>query len=648
MRAFALIALLLILIAAAMPSAVMADTSTANSFAQRLLFRAVMVDARAGTLEQGDPRLDALRGYPLFEYITAADLRQQLDSHPGAALDERIAAFIDNNPDLPPAQRLRDPWLESLGERGRWQQVLTHTKPSDDTADQCRVVHARIELKQSPRANALALWRVGRSQPDTCNPVFKWLDEQGLLTPDEIMKRARLSLLSGHYGLVRYLAGKLPANLAAITEQWLAVAEQPASLRYARSLPDDILAYAFKRYALQDWEAAAELYPTLVERLQPGPQARYEMQRYIALLYAQDQQPEALIWFARLDDPRMDDHTRAWEVRAALWQRRWPLVIDAIRAMPPAQANEEVWRYWLGRALRETGATQQANKILAPLATHRSYHGYLAADLLGQPYSFNERPLPPHPKARARVLALPSLARASELQALGEDWLFRLEWNEVTDDLDQTELREAARIAAERGWYSRAIITLARGDYWDALDIRYPTPHLAAVKRAAGANDLSPAYVLAIMRTESLFQPAVVSPAGAVGLMQLMPATARLVARRHDMNTPSTSSLRLPATNIRLGTRYLRAMQDRFGGNLALATAAYNAGPNAVERWLPRDGDLPPEIWIANISYTETRDYVERVMAHMTVFQHRLSGDVVPLDERLAPVQPSYDDDSTA
>src|SRR5699024_7955542 len=150
------------------------------------------------------------------------------------------------------------------------------------------------------------------------------------------------------------------------------------------------------------------------------------------------------------------------------------------------------------------------------------------------------------------------------------------------------------------------------------------------------------------IRTESLFQPAAVSPAGAVGLMQLMPATARLVARRHGMNTPSSGSLRLPAVNIRLGTRYLRSMQDRFGGNLALATAAYNAGPNAVERWLPRQGALPPAIWIANISYTETRDYVERVMAHMTVFQHRLEGRVVPLDKRLAPVRSAYADDTSA
>lgn len=631
---------LLMLFAVAVPH--IAAAATTQRAQQRELFESLMDEARNGRLERNDPQLDRLRGYPLFKYVIAADLRHRLDANPGAALDSQIQAFIENNPDLPPAKRLRDPWLESLGERGRWEKVLAYTHPEDDTADQCRAVHARIERGQSPREQALALWRKGHSQPKTCNPVFAWLDEQGLLTADEILRRAKLSYLSGHYGMVRYLAGKLPQNLAARTEKWLNVAQNPGTLRHTQSLPDDILAYAFKRYALQDWSAAAQLYPKLVKRLEPGAQARYEMKRHIAMLYAQDQQPEALIWFARLDESRMDDRARAWETRAAIWQQRWPLVIDAIRDMPAEQADEEEWRYWLGRALLETQKTQKAERILAELAGHRSYHGYLAADLLGMDYSFNYHPLPPHPKVRARILDLPALARARELKALGHGWLFRLEWNEVIDGLDETGLREAARIASKRGWHSRAIITLAQGDYWDALDIRYPTPYLASIKTSAAATHLKPAYVLAIIRTESLFMPAVSSSAGAIGLMQLMPATARLVARHNNLATPSRNDLRHPATNIRLGTSYLQKMLARFGGNLALATAAYNAGPNAVERWLPRQGTVAPAIWIANISYTQTREYVKRVIKHMIVFQHRLTGDVIPLDEWIAPVQSAY------
>lgn len=639
---------LLTLIAVVMPITVSAAASSnAQLTTQRVLFRAVMVEARSGTLANDDPRLDKLRTYPLFKYIKAAELRNQLDAKPNKKLDKRIVAFIKNNPSLPPARRLRDPWLETLGERGRWKLILEYTKPTDDTADQCRAVHARIELDQSPKSDALALWGAGRSQPRSCNPVFAWLDKNHLLTTDEILNRARLSLLSGHYNMVRYLAEKLPDKVAEETEKWLNVAQSAAALRDVETLPDDILVYALQRYALRDWEDAADMYPALVKQLNPGAQARYEMQRYIALLYAQDQNANALTWFKKLDKKRMDAHTRGWEVRAALWQRQWSLVIDTIHDMPPAQANDEEWRYWLGRALLETGAKQKALSILDELATHRSYHGYLAADLLGQKYSFNLRPLPTHSQARSRVLSLPALARARELHAIGQTWRFRLEWNEVVDDLNQAELREAARIASQRGWYSRAIITLARSGYWDALDIRYPTPYLTAVEYSANKNTLSPAYVLAIIRTESLFQPAIVSSAGAIGLMQLMPATARQVARRNNIATPSRYSLRQPADNIRLGSHYLHSMKEEFDGNLALATAAYNAGPNAVKRWLPHENAVPPAIWIANISYTETREYVQRVMAHMTVFQHRLTDNVVPLKKRLAPIRPSYEDNQS-
>src|SRR5699024_5359126 len=163
-------------------------------------------------------------------------LRHALDVAPNSTLDKRVAAFIDANPNLPPAQRLRDPWLETLGKRGRWKRVLAYTHADDDTADQCRAVHARIALNEKPVNNALALWRVGHSQPATCNPVFAWLDKQGLLTADEILRRARLSLLAGQYGMVRYLAGKLPDKLAAKTQKWLAVTQNATALRTVRIL----------------------------------------------------------------------------------------------------------------------------------------------------------------------------------------------------------------------------------------------------------------------------------------------------------------------------------------------------------------------------------------------------------------------------
>ncbi|WP_353179514.1 transglycosylase SLT domain-containing protein [Salinisphaera sp. T5B8] len=623
-----------------------AGTSVAADASQRALFRDALTAAQQGRLDARPDLRSRLQTYPLYNYLSAAELRYRLDTDANAALDTQIEKFIAAHPDLPPAESLRRNWLPSLARRDRWSMLLANTRDSDGGTATCRAVNARIQLGQNPRSEALALWRVGRSQPDACDPVFAWLDRQGLLGANEIRERARLAVLAGQYGLARYLARQLPENQRTAIDRWLDVAETPANLNYASAgLDGDIAVYAFKRYALRDLDGAADLFSPLAERLQLDAAQRHEMKRQLALLYAQSQQPQALVWFARMDHARMrdDEHALGWEIRAAIYNQRWPLVVDAINDLPPAIGNDEEWRYWHARALDAMGRSQQARALYAPLAAERSYHGYLAADALNQDYSLNERPLAVDPAARARVEAKPALARAYELRALGMDHAANLEWNAVIDGLDQAALAQAARIAHEWGWHSRAIITLVKADYWDDLDIRYPTPYSDAVRQFADDNDLDPAYVYAIMRTESLFQPAIRSSAGAVGLMQLLPGTARLVARRMDASTPSSSALTIPEINIQLGAGYLAQMRERWDGNIAMATASYNAGPQRIARWLP-DDDMDPTIWIANIPYTETRNYVQRAMSHMTVFQARLNEHIVPLDKRIDDIRPGYGD----
>jgi soluble lytic murein transglycosylase len=618
--------------------------------AQRAAFRDALAAAQQGRLDSQPGLRSQLQGYPLYDYLAAAELRYRLDTNANTALDARIQSFVNAHPDLPPAESLRRNWLPSLAQRNRWATLLDNTRDSDGSTATCRAVNARIKLGQAPVDAALDLWRVGRSQPDACDPVFAWLEQRGRLSPDEILHRARLAVLEGQYGLTRYLGRKLPDNLAARTDQWLGVAETPANLSYSQpGLDGDIAVYAFKRLALRDLDKAADLLSPLAARLNLDATQSHEMKRYVALLYAQEYKPQALLWFARMDHARMsdDEHALGWEIRAAVYQQRWPLVVDAINDLPPALADEEEWRYWHARALEAMGRTQQARAIYAPLARERSYHGYLAADALNQEYSLNENPLRIDSGARGRVEADPALARARELRALGMDHQAGLEWNVVIDDLDQAGLAQAARIAHEWGWHSRAIITLAKADYWDDLDIRYPTPYDQAVRQFANDNDLDPAYVFAIMRTESLFQPEIRSSAGAVGLMQLLPGTARLVARKTGAARPSSSALTVPEINIQLGSGYLAQMLDRWDGNIAMASASYNAGPQRIQRWLPAE-TMDPTIWIANIPYTETRNYVQRAMSHMTVFQARLSERIEPLDQRIDDVEPSYGDETAS
>ena len=127
------------------------------------------------------------------------------------------------------------------------------------------------------------------------------------------------------------------------------------------------------------------------------------------------------------------------------------------------------------------------------------------------------------------------------------------------------------------------------------------------------------------------------SRAGALGLMQLMPATARGQAKRMKIRSPQTRDLMSPDTNIQLGAGYLGLVYERLDQHPVLATAAYNAGPHRVRKWLP-DRDLPADIWVETIPFSETRGYVQRVMTYTAIYQSRLGETPTRLSERMRPV----------
>jgi len=610
---------------------------------ERERFRSLLDTARTQGLADHRDALARLADYPLAPYLVAADLTWRLNQQPDKTLDREIRDFVDAHPDLPPAWTLRRRWVESLAERQRWPLVLEYVRDGDATSLRCIAAQARIELDKANAAKtARDLWLTGHSQPEACDPVFAWLEETGRLKTALIKERARLAVLDREYGMTRYLRGKLPEAEAESVAGWRNLMRNPGDLHTAHSPDPDIAVAAFKRLALQNVDVAADLLPKAAERWSLSAPHRYEVARYIALLYAQDHREKALDWFRELDDARMDEFARAWRVRAALRQGAWDQALDWIASLPPAMASEERWRYWRARALEATGRQDEALELYGQLAKLRSYHGYLAADRLGREYALNRRTLERDETTRAHLLRRPGIQRARELLALDMRHAARREWHHTTQNLSKPQLQQAALLAHDWDWHARAIISLAQSDYWDDLEIRYPTPFAEPVRAHARRHELDPAYVLAIIRTESLFMPDAQSPAGALGLMQLMPATARDVAADEDLGRPDRDALTRPDTNIRLGTAYLRQMLDRFGESLPLATAAYNAGPHRIDRWLPAS-DLAADIWIETIPYTETRKYVQRAMAHMTVFQARLGHPIQPLQARMAQVSPQTD-----
>ena len=347
--------------------------------------------------------------------------------------------------------------------------------------------------------------------------------------------------------------------------------------------------------------------------------------------------PQGLVIWDRMSERPDNLAEQERRLRAGLARRDWSRVADWVRRMPDLTEKRDRWLYWQGRAQAALGQEEAARATLAQAARERSLWGLMAADRLGLPYALEQRPVPAEPARVQRIAATPGVARIAALNRLGRDADMRREWRTLTHAMDPADLMAAAVVAQGLGWHDQAIFTLARTEYWDDLELRFPLAYRDLVEEQAWQTALPEDWIYAVIRQESVFNPTVASPVGALGLMQLMPGTARDLAIQLDLAVPDRAAILDPGLNIGLGSEYLARMRDRFG-HAALATAAYNAGPQRVAQWLPAqctDADL----WIAAIPYAETRGYVERVLAYRAIYRARLGLEPVRVSALLPPVR---------
>jgi soluble lytic murein transglycosylase len=275
--------------------------------------------------------------------------------------------------------------------------------------------------------------------------------------------------------------------------------------------------------------------------------------------------------------------------------------------------------------LEATGQEKDAQRFYREAAKQRDYYGFLAADRMKLPYQLNNNPLEASAKQLAAIEKIPAIQRARELYILGRIQDGRSEWQYAMAGFDDKALKTAALLAHGWDWHHQVILTLAQAKYWDDLGLRFPLPYREQIVTHAGNNKINPAWVYAVIRQESAFQKDARSPAGALGLMQIMPATGRRIARTLEVNLPSQYRLLDTDLNIRFGTHYLRYTLDKFQDNPVLATAAYNAGPGRVTQWLREDtSPISADIWAETIPFLETRKYVQRVMEYTVIYSHQM------------------------
>ncbi|HET9750591.1 MAG TPA: transglycosylase SLT domain-containing protein [Casimicrobiaceae bacterium] len=608
-----------------------------------------------------DALVPALAGHPLERYARYWQLKSRLDE----ATPDAVQAFLARYPDGPLADRLRVEWLKSLGKRGDFATFAAYYPPAagEDTELACYAIQARLSREGAAAlVAAKTLWFTGASTPEACNGLFAALVARGDLSVADRKARVRLAVANGNLRLAMQIAADLPGADRIAEKAFAAIERDP--LRALRKGHFDwktwqgreLALFALERAARKDAGDAHDAWAKWRARL-PQTDRDYGNVR-VAWHAARQLDPNADRWFGDIAKATLTPEQQAWRIRAALRVGAWPDVERAIDALPDAEQQDASWRYWRARALAAQNRNDDARRIYETIADRLDFYGLLAAEALGRTPAFppiaptlaivstDSQPPASAPPASADEAAIAIFAarddvkRAVLLARLDLRLEALREWSYAIRGLDDDALLLAAEFARRAGLYDRAIFTAERTASRVDVAMRYLAPYRPQFTAAAREQGLDVELLYGIARQESRFVADIVSSAGAIGLMQLMPATARWVAKKLAISDYSPTRISEVDLNTQFGAFYFKHWLDRLGRLPALAAAAYNAGPSRAQAWRPAAAPLEGAIWVETIPFNETRDYVKRVLANATLYSHTLERPYVPLSQRLGVIPP--------
>lgn len=621
--------------------------------AARELFTREYTAIEAGAPLRNTADAAALRAYPLYPYLQRARLVRALGKTVGAlsAIDVEAGDFLAAHHGEPVATELRRAWLRSLAKRDQWATFVEHYQTDmTDPVLRCQWLNARAAAggDAALRTTVIDQWLTPLRLPPECERGFDWLRTENALTAELIEQRVRLLLENGENKFARIVAQRLTAERAAPLLRWADLLDQPernidaalAGTAVTARGGDAALLAAWRKLARNNPRAALERYPTLRRLLahEDAPLGPYTLA--LALGLAWDRQAaDALRLFRTVPAADLNDASLVWQARAALWVGEWRQVERSIDSMSAAQQLEPRWRYWAARAAAVRGDDAAANVLYTALLPSDNFYAASAAARLGQTAVPHPAELGVDEVAIAALAAEPALVRARELLRAGLRVAAFSEWQSAIGALDDDRRSQAIHLADRWQWHDVAVTTATRQRVFFDYALLYPRPYDTEVYAAAALTQIEWPLLYAVVRQESLFRADAVSSAGAVGLAQVRPETARIVARNWKRPQPKSADLLQPSVNLTLGAAHLRELLDEFDGQTAVALAGYNAGPRAAERWLPSE-PIDADIWLENIPYNETRDYVQRVLWHRIVFAWLETGAGDAFARWLAPIRP--------
>ena len=586
---------------------------------QRLLYNDALTELRTGMGPRYRAAREQLADYPLVQYLDYEALIGQIHS-----LGPRDAqAFLMAARGTPLYDKFRHVYLLHKGRDRHWDAFLSVAQSVPrDVELQCYYYRAQRTVGDVDEAwqGAAALWNVGESQDAACDILFeRWMSEGP--GPDDalVWSRALKAFDARTPHLIRYLKRFASPKLSLLLDELGAVYRRPDLLTKSVHAPDvhhaQLVTVGIRRLArVNPGEAKKALEKT--RGSQPFSDLQLQAMETLIVrhsLFAQSAAPQP--WIVETLARLRDDELTEIYLRQNIQKTDWIAVSEGLGWLSSVARQDDRWRYWLAKTQLNLGEQEAAEQNLEELAKKRSYYGFLAAQSLQRPYQLSAAV-----SASENDFDDPAVARIIELLALEEADAARLEWHTLIGALSDSQKVAAARIARQRGWNYYAIHAANSAGAWDELDLRFPEAFQPIFQAYAEAESVSITDLMSIARRESAMDPLARSPVGALGLMQVMPSTGKMVARQQGIVFRSTQ-LHQAEYNVSIGAHYYRGLLDRFSQHRPKALAGYNAGPHRVRRWV--DSEVPTDQWIESLPFKETREYVQNVLAYAVIYDQR-------------------------
>ena len=611
---------------------------TVNKLQQQHFLKAEKIAYKSSST-QYQTLYNKLHDYPLQPYLDQRRLLHKIRLSDAAEISQFLKKYQGSPLDWP----LRKKWLNYLAKKNQGLLFLQAYKATSSAKLACYQLNFSLSVGV-PESVILPqvskLWVVGKSQPKACDALFERWQKAGYRTNDKVWQRIVLAADGGKHTLIPYLTKLLPPEQKYLARLWHKVRRDPSIVSKLKYFPNNsvretkILTYGLKRLVWRYPDTAIRSYRKAQQKFTFTRAQQQQITEKFAIALSAKNHHAAQLWLDKLDFNALNEGMLQWRLSQALKHEDWPRLIVELKQLPSKFKDELKWKYWYARALIATNIEERGRYLLKQLADKRHYYGFLAASYLQTPVSLQDKPLTFTLSEKQDIISLPAAKRAFEFYFLGRYRSARSEWNYLLTQLSNREKLVAAKVANENQWFDRAIFTLADVGYMDDINLRFPKAFDKEINRYAVAQKIAPSWAFAIARRESSFMTDAHSPAGAKGLMQLMPNTAKNLVRSRKKVKVNSRYLLSADNNIRLGTKYLKILLKKNKGNQVLATAAYNAGPYRISRWLKNAKALPADIWIETIPFKETRNYVKSVLAYQEIYQHK-PGQVSQLFEQV-------------